>query len=117
MTSNKEDKKHNKKVGDDDELPIRIRIREFVEGKAITMLMALTTIYALFGDDFRLWFTTKEADPYFYGALIISFFLFTLEILINSCVVDGFKYSFFFWLDIVATLSLFPDILWVMELI
>jgi hypothetical protein len=79
--------------------------------------MSITTIYALFGDDLRLWFTNQGADYYFYGGLCLSFLLFTCEILINSCVVDDFKYSFFFWLDIIATLSLIPDIGWVMEFI
>jgi hypothetical protein len=79
--------------------------------------MTLTTLFALFGDDLRLWFTDKSADIYFYGALSLSFVLFNTEILINSCVVDGFKYSFFFWLDIIATMSLIPDIIWVMEFI
>jgi hypothetical protein len=36
--------------------------------------------------------------------------MFLMEIMINSCVQDDFKYSFFFWLDIIATLSLLPDI-------
>lgn len=79
--------------------------------------MSLTTLFALFGDDFRLWFTDSSADPYFYGGLSISFLLFTIEILINSCVVDDFKFSFFFWLDLIATLSLIPDIGWIMEII
>lgn len=79
--------------------------------------MSLTTIFALFGDDIRLWFTSKEADPYFDSGLIASFLLFTIEIFINSCVVDDFKYSFFFWLDIIATLSLISDIGWVIEYI
>lgn len=79
--------------------------------------MSVITIYALFGDDIRLWFTYKPADIYFYSTLVASFILFTTEILINSCVVDGYKYSFFFWLDIIATFSLVPDILWIMELI
>ena len=52
----------------------------------------------------------KEADPYFYIFLIISFVLFSVEIFINTMVKDDFKYSFFFWLDIIATLSLIPDI-------
>ena len=30
---------------------------------------------------------------------------------------DDFKYSFFFWLDIVATLSLIVDIVWLVEII
>ncbi len=79
--------------------------------------MSLTTVFALFGDDFRLWFTTKEADPYFYAGLSVSFLFFAVEILINSCVVDDFKYSFFFWLDIIATISLIPDINWAIEFI
>jgi len=81
-----------------------------IEGNIVTIVMAITTIFALFGDDFRLYFTTKEADPYFYITLIISFLLFGLQLLIQSCVVDDFKYSFFFWLDFIATLSLVPDI-------
>lgn len=92
-------------------------VREIVEGKLVTLLMSIITVFALFGDDIRLWFTSKEADPYFFGGLSLSFFLFTTEILINSCVVDDFKYSFFFWLDIIATLSLIPDIEWVMDFI
>ena len=81
-----------------------------IEGNAITIIMAFTTIFALFGDDLRLWFTTKEADPYFYIALIVSFFFFALELLVQSCVVDDFKYSFFFWLDFIATASIVIDI-------
>jgi len=79
--------------------------------------MALTTVFALIGDDLRLWLTMKYADPYFYAGLSISFILFTLEIFVNSCVVNDFKFSFFWWLDIIATLSLIPDIGWVIEII
>ena len=94
---------------------MRTRVRELIEGKFITVLMSLVTVFALFGDDMRLWFTMKEADPYFYAGLSLSFVLFTVEIFINSCVVDDFKFSFFFWLDIIATLSLIPDIGWIIE--
>jgi len=72
--------------------------------------MAAVTIFALFGDDFRLWFTTAKADVYIDGALIFSLVAFTVEILVNSCVVDEFKYSFFFWLDIIATVSICVDV-------
>lgn len=109
--------KKKKKVIDEDESPLRARVREFVEGKWITLIMTLTTLFALFGDDFRLWFTDKFIDPYFFGFLCGAFVLFSLEILINSCVLDDFKYSFFFWLDLVATLSLIVDIEWIFQLI
>jgi len=40
-----------------------------------------------------------------------------MEILITSVVNDDYKYSFFFHLDIIATLSLVSDIPWMLELV
>lgn len=65
--------------------------------------MTITTLFALVGDDFRLWFTSKDSDTYFFISMIVAYVLFFLELLIKSCVSDDFKYSFFFWLDFVAT--------------
>ncbi len=81
-----------------------------MDGKIVTIIMTSLTLFALFGDDFRLWFFTQTIDIYFYSFLTFALFMFLMEIMINSCVQDGFKYSFFFWLDIIATLSLLPDI-------
>ena len=64
-----------------------------------------------------MWATTKPVDPYFYSGLLLAFGLFTAEIIINSIVADDFKYSFFFWLDIIATLSLIPDIKWIVDIL
>ena len=47
--------------------------------------------------------------------MTVSFILFLIEIFINSMVKEDFKYSFFFWLDIIATLSLIPDIEWIID--
>ena len=105
-----ESKKRKGQNGDEDSVPVREQVRKIIEGNTVTIVMTITTIYALFGDDCRLYFTTKEADPYFSVALIISFILFGLELLIQSCVVDDFKYSFFFWLDFIATFSVVIDI-------
>jgi hypothetical protein len=58
----------------------------------------------------RLWITTKETDSVFFSLMLACFFLFTAEIMINSVVIDDFKYSFFFYLDIIATLSIVFDI-------
>ena len=96
---------------------IKNLLRDIVEGKSVTVLMTLVTVYALVGDDIRLWLTKKNADPYFFSGLIISFFLFGLELILNTVVIDEFKYSFFFWLDIIATLSLIPDIPWITDLL
>lgn len=79
--------------------------------------MSLVTIFALVGDDIRLWTTSKDADIYFVIGLSVSFVLFTLEVLLTSVVVDDFKYSFFFYLDIVATLSIVSDINWMLDML
>ena len=56
--------------------------------------------------------TDKTADNLFFSAMTLSFLLFLAEIITTTVVMDDFKYSFFFWLDIVAALSLTVDIMW-----
>lgn len=86
-----------------------------MEGKLVTIVMTIITVFALFGQDIIMWTTTKKVDPYFYSGLVVSLFLFSLELLVQSCVVDDFKYGFFFWLDFIATVSLIPDITWILD--
>ena len=117
MQKSEEKKKKRGQAGEEESEPVRQQVREVVEGKLVTVVMTCTTLYALFGDDLRMWLTTKATDDYFFMGFVVSFILFTSELLVNSCVVDDFKYSFFFWLDFIATLSLIPDIPWFMDVI
>ena len=78
----------------------------------VTIVMSLVTVFALVGDDIRVFGFNKYHDNLFYGLLTISMVLFAAEIWLNTVVIDEFKYSFFFWLDIIATLSLIIDIPW-----
>lgn len=79
--------------------------------------MTISTLYALFGSDLRFWFSNKDTDIYFYSLLVIAFAFFLIELLLQSCVVDDYKYSFFFWLDFIATFSLVLDIPWLMDVL
>jgi len=72
--------------------------------------MTFVTIFALIGDDVRLSATEKGGDIYFTVFLMISFMLFSAEILASSVAIDDYKYSFYFYLDIVATLSIISDV-------
>jgi len=81
-----------------------------MEGKYVQTIMTLTTVFALFGEDMRLYSFPKSADHYFYALFIFSLLCFATELTINSIIQEGYKWSFFFWLDLVATLSLVPDI-------
>ena len=65
----------------------------------------------------RLAATSKEYDIYFTVFLMISFFLFAMEILASSVAIDDYKYSFYFYLDIVATLSIISDVQFLLDFI
>lgn len=54
--------------------------------------------------------TEKASDIYFTVFMMISLILFVLEILASSVALDDYKYSFYFYLDIVATLSIITDV-------
>lgn len=92
------------------QVDIKRKLIGYLEGSLVTITMSIVTLFALIGDDIRVWQTTKSADPIFLCFLSLSMFLFGTEIILTSVVIDDFKYSFFFWLDIIATFSLVPDI-------
>ena len=43
----------------------------------------MLTIYALTGDDFRIIFTQKPADPYFNVMVLVCIAIFSFEIIIS----------------------------------
>lgn len=74
------------------------------------MILFCFTIYALFGDDLRLYFFTKDSDGVFLAFNIITLCLFSLEIILSSIGVKSYFGNFFFWLDFVSTVSIITDI-------
>jgi len=59
--------------------------------------------------------TPKEADDYFYSFTVFSLSLFAIEIILASIVKENYFLGFYFWLDIISTISLITDIGWLME--
>eukprot|EP00357_Protocruzia_adherens_P001022 CAMPEP_0114995004 /NCGR_PEP_ID=MMETSP0216-20121206/13473_1 /TAXON_ID=223996 /ORGANISM="Protocruzia adherens, Strain Boccale" /LENGTH=951 /DNA_ID=CAMNT_0002358967 /DNA_START=34 /DNA_END=2889 /DNA_ORIENTATION=- len=89
------------------------RVQHILENTAFSAWMTILTVYALFGDDLRLLATEKAADDIFYSISCVCLFFFTLEIVLGCLGKDNYPLSFFFWLDVVATISLIPDIGWI----
>jgi class 3 adenylate cyclase len=79
--------------------------------------MLIVTIFALFGDDFRQAATPKSADDGFAIAMIICLSLFSIEITTSCIAKSDYLWSFFFYLDILATVTLIFDIDWIWNLI
>ncbi len=68
------------------------------------------TLYALFSDDSRILFFREKSDSVFDVLTIIALLSFSFEIVASSLVKKDYFNSFFFWLDLVSTLSLLFDI-------
>ena len=77
--------------------------------------MTLITVYALFADDFRVLIFTKSADNVFNTLTTIAFVSFMLELFLSCLAKDDYFLGFYFWLDLVSTLSLIMDIGWIMN--
>lgn len=100
---------------EDDESKFRQQVRDIVDGKILTIFMTLVTLWALFGNDVRLFIFSKNVDLFFFISFAVCFGLFAVELILFSVVTDDYKFGFFFWLDIVATVSLIPDIPWIYD--
>ena len=82
---------------------------------AVTTVMMIVTLFALFGDDTRLAFFTRSSDETFDLLTLISLVMFCLEIILNAICQENYFNSFYFWLDVISTLSLITDISWIWE--
>lgn len=92
---------------------IKQNIVSFLDSTLVTVFMTLVTIYALYFDDIRILFFPKSADDVFYGITLIGMICFAIEIILASFAKEDYIFSFFFYLDIVSTLSMIPDCGWI----
>lgn len=95
--------------------PQQAKVIKFIDKIWVTVTMTLVTIYALFGDDVRLALFEPSADNVFYGISSLAMLLFIVELVLNSYAKHGYLGRFYFWLDLMAVLSLVPDIGWIWD--
>lgn len=79
--------------------------------------MTIVTAYSLFFDDLRVLTMPKSVDETFYVVTFVGMMLFTAEIVLRTYAQDDYVYSFFFWLDIISTITMITDIPWIWNLI
>ncbi len=75
--------------------------------------MTTITLYALFGEDIRVLSTDKNGDHIFWILNIICMSVFFVEIILASIAKKGYFNSFFFYLDLISSISLIFDIGWI----
>lgn len=98
-------------------LRFKLAIRKFIDHYITVVFMTIITIYALFFEDIRILSFGKEHDDIFYGITAFGIVVFLIEIILSSFAKPEYPFHFFFYLDIVSTLSMIPDCGWIWELI
>ncbi len=88
-------------------------INKILDNHYYIIFMTIVTLYALFGDDLRLLFSPKKGDPIFWGFSVAAMSLFLLELVLASFAQKDYFLGFYFWLDLIATVSLITDIGWI----
>jgi hypothetical protein len=110
-------KKFKMDLGKKDTTTMRVKAEKFLGGWTFQGLMTIITIYSLFGDDVRQMAFTGQSDYIFYILSTISLGAFSLEIVLQSILREDYWLGFYFWLDLISTVSLLTDIGWVMNAI
>jgi len=91
------------------------KLAKFLDHYAVVIFMTLVTIYALFFDDIRIAWFPKSSDDIFFGLTLFGMVCFAVEILLASVSVDDYFLGFFFWLDVISTISMIPDCGWIWD--
>lgn len=100
---------------------IRLRIKRIcsviVDHKLFVGFGFLVTIWALVGDDTRLLSTNKPADNVFDALVLFCFFFFGTEVVLSCIGKNDYFLGFFFYLDVISTLTLLMDLTAVAQLL
>ena len=91
------------------------KYERYLDNIYFNLFITLITIYALFGNDFQAACFTRHSDIYFDIFSLISMGVFFIEIILSFFLKKGYRFSFFFWLDIISTLSLLFEISWLQD--
>ena len=94
---------------------VRVVAKKIMDSNYFSAFMTVLTIYALFGDDMKLTLTDVTADGGFVVAAWICVFFFSFEIQCNIFANPFYLWGFYFWIDLVSTLSILMEIPMVMD--
>ncbi len=91
---------------------IKMKLRSILDYWMTQTFMTTLTVYILFADDVKMLCTDSGADNIFSGICVGVMFIFSVEFVISSFVVEDYFLGFYFWLDLVSVLSMILDVHW-----
>lgn len=72
-------------------------------------MMSVVTIYVLFIDDIRMLTMPKSADLAIDITICFALVLYTVELAASILVIENYFLGFYFWVDLIAFISMVPD--------
>ncbi|KAG8460208.1 hypothetical protein KFE25_004456 [Diacronema lutheri] len=93
----------------------KARVLGALDSDAWTAWTTVVTVFVLFAPDVRLAAAPVEADVGFITLTVLAFAMFAVELGARAWARPAFRWSFFFWLDALATVSLVVDMPFVMD--
>jgi len=94
---------------------LKTKIYDFIESSYVIIFMLVVTIWVLFGDDIRQLTVDSRYDDPFYIITLVCFGLFVVEIILTLYAKPDYRWGFFFYLDILSTLTLLLDVQWISD--
>jgi len=110
VNKKKKDKKESKTFH-----KIRLKLEKVVDHNFFVIFFMILTVFIMFiGDIESGWLPAKSDDPIDILQTIILI-IFTSEIIINCLAKEAYTLYFFFWLDVVSTISIIQDISFIFD--
>ena len=93
----------------------KVLLQKWLDSPLAVVFMGIITFYVLFADDIRLLLTSVHQDTGFFCMASLCMGIFGAEIALSVYAKPEYRWSYYFYLDLVATLSLITDIGWLWE--
>lgn len=81
-----------------------------IDSTAFQLMLLVITFYSLFFDDYQQLLCGKQLDTYFDVFSIVIMSIFVIELLISSFFIRGYANSYFFYFNLISTLSIIIDL-------
>ena len=85
---------------------LRHAIFSLINHKVFLLISTIIVLIALFANDFKYVFFYSNADSVFDGIYIFILIIFMAEIIISVFIIDYYIFGFYFWIDIISTMSM-----------
>ena len=100
----------------EEESQCKKNIKKLLQNIVFQVFITLIALFSLFSDDIRMAAFDASADLTFDIIHMILILIFFVEIILNWIALEEYRFSFYFFLDVISSLSILLDISMLTEL-